>query len=102
MDTKSPSKTIPVTLHPDNTMFTSYLMSLKRSLRKIKIIYLSLQFASSRASFIEKRNIYTLAISYAKSIYFYSYSYYSRVINDLASDKRRLFRLANKLFLPQN
>ena len=47
--------------------------------------------SSSRASFIEQRKIYKLAISYAKS------SYYTQVINDIASDNRRLFRLANKL-----
>ena len=47
--------------------------------------------SSSRASFIEQRKIYKLEISYAKS------SYYTQVINDLDSDNRRLFRMANKL-----
>ena len=69
-------------------------MSLKRSLRKSEIIYLSLQSSYSRASFIEQRMIYKLAISYVK------YSYYIRVINDIASDNRRLFRLTNKLLSP--
>ena len=48
----------------------------------------------NRASFIEQRKIYKLAIFYAKS------SYYTQVINDLASDNRRLFRLANTLLSP--
>ena len=65
-------------------------MSLKRSLRKSDRIYLYLQSASSRASFIEQRKIYKLAITYAKS------SYYTQVINDIAFDNLRLFRLANK------
>ena len=94
LDKHAPSKTISVTLHPDTPWFTSHLMSLKRSLRKSERIYLSLKSSSSRASFIEKRKIYKLAISYAKS------SNYTRVINDLASDNRRLFRLVNKLLSP--
>ena len=69
-------------------------MSLKRSLRKSERIYLSLKSSSSRASFIQKHKIYKLAISYAKS------SYYIMVINDLSSDNRRLFRLANKFLYP--
>ena len=94
IDKHAPSKTISVTLHPDTPWFTSHLMSLKRSLRKSERIYISLRSSSSRASFIEQRKIYKLAISYAKS------SYYTQVINDLASDNRRLFRLANKLLSP--
>ena len=70
-------------------------MSLKRSLRKSeKKIFLSLPFSYSRASLIVKRKIYKLSISYEKS------SYYNRVISDLDSDNRRLFRLANKLLSP--
>ena len=69
-------------------------MSLKRSLRKSERIYISLKSSSSRASFIEQFKIYKLAISYAKS------SYYTQVINDLASDNQRIFRLANKLLSP--
>ena len=94
LDKHAPSKTISVTLHPDTPWFTSHLISLKRSLRKSERIYISLRSSSSRASFIEQRKIYKLAISYAKS------SYYTQVINDLASDNRRLFRLANKLLSP--
>ena len=73
------SKTISVTLHTDTPWFTSHRMSSKRSLRKSERIYISLRSSSSRALFIEKRKIYKLAISYAK------YSYYTHVINDLAS-----------------
>ena len=94
LDKHAPSKTISVILHPDTPWFTSHLMSLKRSLRKSERTYISLRTSSSRASFIEQRKIYKLAISYAKS------SYYTQVINDLASDNRRLFRLANKLLSP--
>ena len=86
LDKYAPSKTISATLHPDTPWFTSHLMSLKRSLRKSERTYISLRSSSSRASFIEQRKIYKLAISYAKS------SYYTQVINDLASDNRRLFR----------
>ena len=93
IDKHAPSKTISVTLHPDTPWFTSHLMSLKRSLRKSERIYISLRSSSFTASFIEQRKIYKLAISYAKS------SYYTQVINDLASDNRRLFRLANKLLI---
>ena len=91
LDKHAPSKTILVTIHPDTLWFTSHLMSLKRSLRKSERIYLSLKSSSSRASFIEQRKIYKLAISYAKS------SYYTQDIKNLASDNRRLFRLDNKL-----
>ena len=85
LDKHSPSyhrQIISVTLHPDTTWFTSHLISLKRILCKSERIYISLNSSSSRASFIEQRKIYKLAISYAKS------SYYTRDINDLASDKR--------------
>ena len=66
----------------------------KRSLLKSERIYLSMKYSSSRDSFIEKRNIYKIDISYAKS------SYYNRIINDLSSENRRLFKLANKLLSP--
>ena len=69
-------------------------MSLKRPFHKSERIYLSLQSSSSIASIIEQRKIYKLEISYAKS------SYYTRVINDLASINRQFFRLANKLLSP--
>ena len=94
LDKDAPSKTISVTLHHNIPWFTYHIISLKRSLRKYERTYLSLKSSSSRSSFIEQRNIYELAISNAKS------SYYNRVINDLASDNRRLFRLANKLLSP--
>ena len=50
--------------------------------------------SSSRASFFEQRKLYKLAIYYAKS------SYYTHVINYLASNNRRLFRLVNYLLYP--
>ena len=81
-------------IHPYTQRCTSYLISLKRALRKSERIYLSLKSSSSIASFIEKRKIYKLAISYAKS------NCYTRVINNLASDNRQLFRLSNKLLSP--
>ena len=87
-------KIISVTLHPDTTWFTSHLISLKLSIRKSERIYISLKSSYSRASFIDQRKIYKLAISYAKS------SYYTQIINDLASDNRRFFRLANKFVSP--
>ena len=65
-------------------------MSLKRSLRKSERTYPLFISSSSRDSLFEQRKIYKLAISY------------TRVIHDLDFDKRRLFRLANKLLSPQN
>ena len=79
LDKYAPSTTISVTLHYDTPWFTSHIMSLKRSLHKSERTYISLKYSSSRASFIEKRNIYKLEITYAKS------SYYTWVINDVAS-----------------
>ena len=94
LDKHALSKTISLTLHPDTPWFASHLMSLKRSLHKSERINISLKYYSYRASFIEQRKIYKLAISYTKS------SYYTQVIQYIASDNRRLFRLANKLLSP--
>ena len=73
-----------------------YLLYMKISFLKSERIYLSLLSSSYRASFIEQRNIYKLAISYVKS------SYYTWVINVLASDNRRIFKPANKLLSPKS
>ena len=48
LDKHAPSNTIPVTLHPDTPWFTSYVVSLKRSLSKSERIYPSLKSSSSR------------------------------------------------------
>ena len=73
LDKHAPSKTISVTLHHNTSWFTSHLMSLKRSLRKSERIYISLRSSSSRASFIEQRKIYKIAISYSISSLYSGY-----------------------------